>query len=74
MSILLIIAMTPLWLIGLIVFFYIARPIKKQIQSDTGLDTSNRISRIKLLWFCLLRPWLFVEMFPWLKNDESDNG
>ena len=74
MSTLLIIAMTPLWLVGLIIFFYIAKPIKKKYETQNGFDVSNRINRIRLLWRCLSRPWLFVNELPWLKNDEGDNG
>jgi hypothetical protein len=36
-------------------------------------DTSNRINRVRLLWFVLTRPELFVDAFPWLKRDEQDN-
>lgn len=36
-------------------------------------DTSNRINRIRLFWFALTRPELFVDAFPWLKRDELDN-
>jgi len=37
------------------------------------MDTSNRINHIRLWWFVLTRPELFVNNFPWLKNDELDN-
>lgn len=37
------------------------------------MDTSNRINHIRLLWFVITRPELFVSAFPWLKNDELDN-
>lgn len=36
-------------------------------------DESNRINRIRLFWFALTRPELFVPCAPWLKNDELDN-
>ena len=36
-------------------------------------DTSNRINHIRLWWFALTRENLFVDKFPWLKNDELDN-
>lgn len=36
-------------------------------------DTSNRINRIRLWWFALTRPELFVDTFEWLKHDELDN-
>ena len=36
-------------------------------------DSSNRIGHLRLWWFALTRPGLFVDTFPWLKNDELDN-
>ena len=36
-------------------------------------DSSNRIGHMRLWWFALTRPELFVNTFPWLKNDELDN-
>jgi hypothetical protein len=36
-------------------------------------DESNRINHIRLWWFVLTRPELFVNTFPWLKNDELEN-
>jgi hypothetical protein len=38
------------------------------------MDTSNRINHIRLWWFVLTRPELFVGTFAWLKNDEYDNS
>lgn len=37
------------------------------------MDTSNRINHIRLLWFAITRPELFVDTFEWLKHDELDN-
>lgn len=37
------------------------------------MDTSNRINHIRLVWFAVTRPQLFVDSFPWLKHDELDN-
>ena len=37
------------------------------------MDESNRMNHIRLWWFALTRPELFVDRFPWLKNDELDN-
>jgi len=37
------------------------------------MDTSNRINHIRLLWFVLTRPELFVNSFDWLRHDELDN-
>jgi UPF0716 family protein affecting phage T7 exclusion len=36
-------------------------------------DESNRINHIRLWWFVITRPELFVDTFPWMKNDEYDN-
>jgi hypothetical protein len=54
-------------LLGLFVIFHIARP------QHEPADTSNRINKIRLLWFVLTREELFVGTFPWLKKDELDN-
>lgn len=53
--------------IGVLTFFHWLRPQK------APADTSNRINAIRLWWFALTREDLFVEQFPWLKNDELDN-
>ncbi len=37
------------------------------------MDKSNRINHIRLLWFVLTRPELFVNSFDWLRHDELDN-
>lgn len=37
------------------------------------MDESNRINHIRLLWFVITRPELFVGTFDWLKHDELDN-
>jgi len=37
------------------------------------MDQSNRINHIRLLWFVLTRPELFVNSFDWLRHDELDN-
>jgi hypothetical protein len=54
-------------LIGLFIVFHIARPQR------SPADTSNRINKIRLLWFCLTREGLFVDTFEWLKHDEERN-
>ena len=54
-------------LIGLIVMIAVARGQK------LPADESNRINHIRLIWFALTRPRLFVGVFPWLKNDELEN-
>lgn len=68
-----VIAMTPLWLVGLVVFWYWFRPIKEKIQDDTGFDVSNRVNRIRLTWLCLSRPWELAKYLEWLKRDEFEN-
>lgn len=57
----------PFALLGLLVFWHIARPQR------TPADTSNRINKVRLLWFALTREELFVPLFPWLERDERDN-
>jgi len=37
------------------------------------MDTSNRINHVRLVWFAISRPALFVDAMPWLKRDELDN-
>lgn len=37
------------------------------------MDTSNRINHVRLVWFSVTRPELFVDRFQWLKRDELDN-
>lgn len=54
-------------LLGLFVMFSILRPQR------SPADTSNRINKIRLLWFVLTREDLFVSFFEWLKNDELKN-
>jgi hypothetical protein len=54
-------------LVGLFVMFHIFR------SQRLPADQSNRINKIRLLWFTLTREDLFVDLFPWLKRDELDN-
>lgn len=54
-------------LIGLFVIWHVARPQRNPA------DSSNRINKIRLLWFCLTREGLFVSVFPWLTRDELEN-
>lgn len=54
-------------LIGLFLIWHVARPQK------APADTSNRINKIRLIWFCLTRENLFTNTFSWLKYDELDN-
>lgn len=57
----------PVALIGLLTVVQFIRP------AHPPMDESNRINRIRLWWFALTRPELFVGAFPWLKNDELEN-
>lgn len=58
--------MLPL-LLGLFVLFHILRPQRPPT------DRSNRINKIRLVWFVLTREELFIGTFPWLTRDETDN-
>lgn len=53
--------------LGLFVLYHIFRP------QHEPADPSNRINKIRLLWFALTREELFIEMFPWLTRDELAN-
>lgn len=54
-------------LLGLFVLFHILRPQRPPA------DESNRINKIRLLWWCLTREQMFVDKLPWLRYDETDN-
>lgn len=43
------------------------------VKSAEGIDSSNVINRIRLWWFALTRPALFVPVAPWLLKDELEN-
>lgn len=62
-----IILTAPIALIGLFLCLQIMRGKK------LPMDESNRINHIRLVWFALSRPELFVDTFEWLKHDELDN-
>lgn len=53
-------------LIGLFVIWHIARPQR------APADTSNRINKIRLLWFALTRESELARAIGWLQLDESD--
>ena len=53
--------------VGAVTIFYWIKP------AEGGVDPSNVINRIRLWWFACKRPYLFIDVFPWLKNDELDN-
>tara|TARA_R110000824_G_scaffold401032_1_gene610397 strand:- start:7937 stop:8146 length:210 start_codon:yes stop_codon:yes gene_type:complete len=53
--------------IGLLVIYHVARPQK------APADTSNRINKIRLIWFALSREdWLAQRVY-WLQHDEMFN-
>lgn len=54
-------------LLGMFTFVWWMKP------SKLPADKSNRINKIRLWWFALTRPELFVGTFEWLKHDELDN-
>ena len=54
-------------LIGGFVLFHIFR------SQRLPADKTNRINKIRLIWFVLTREDLFVNSFPWLTRDELDN-
>jgi len=59
--------MMPFALLGLFI------SIKLVTKKKAPMDTSNRINHIRLVWFAMTRPELFVDSFTWLKHDELDN-
>lgn len=52
--------------LGLLVLYHVIRPQK------APADPSNRINKLRLIWFAMKHEDRFVEMFPWLKEDETD--
>lgn len=54
-------------LLGLFIIFHILRPQRQPA------DRTNRLNKVRLLWFCLTREELFVNTFPWLTRDELEN-
>lgn len=61
------IAGTSMTLLGVFVFIQLFR------SSNAPADASNRINKIRLVWFALTRPELFVSQFQWLSKDELEN-
>lgn len=54
---------------GTLIFLSLFLPLK------APADRSNRINRIRILWFAISAPHRFAncEGFTWLKGDERDN-
>jgi len=75
------------WIIGLLIVFVCVLLVAGIFATGIGIltlihlvrnkplpmDESNRINHVRLWWFVLTRPELFVNNFPWLKQDEFDN-
>ena len=59
--------MLPFSVFGLVVLSQVLR------KPPTPVDASNVFNRFRLLWFAITRQNLFVDLFPWLKNDELEN-
>lgn len=57
----------PVYAVGLLMFWHVLRPQR------SPADSSNRINKIRLVWFAMTREDLFVDVFPWLKRDEAEN-
>lgn len=54
-------------LLGSLLIWHVARPQK------SPADTSNRINKIRLVWFAMTREELFAPHFAWLRRDEAEN-
>lgn len=54
-------------LIGLFVLFHVLR------QQKHPADASNRINKIRLIWFALTREHLIARYVEWLRKDEFQN-
>lgn len=52
--------------LGLLVLYHVIRPQK------APADPSNRINKLRLIWFAMKHEDRFVDVFPWLKEDETD--
>lgn len=67
LTVLLALAASPVFAIGLLVCWHVARPQR------APADRSNRINKIRLLWFALTREDLLAPALPWLRRDELAN-
>ena len=54
-------------LLGWLVIYHIVRPQR------APADTSNRINKIRLIWFALTREDYIADRIGWLRRDEMDN-
>lgn len=64
MTVLLLICL-PLTLIGAFVVWHIVRP------QHAPADASNRLNKVRLLWFAATREAELARVIPWLQLDES---
>lgn len=67
MTLLFLILSLPVYAVGLLVFWHVVRPQR------SPADASNRINKLRLVWFALTREELFVNAMPWLRRDEAEN-
>lgn len=58
----------PFMLIGWFVIFKVLILPKKK-----PMDESNRINHLRLVWWAITRPELFIKQAPWLAQDEEEN-
>jgi hypothetical protein len=58
----------PFTLIGWFVIFKVLILSKKK-----PMDESNRINHLRLVWWAITRPELFIKQAPWLTKDEMEN-
>lgn len=54
-------------LIGSLLIWHVLRPQK------SPADASNRINKIRLVWFAMTREEMFAPHFDWLRRDEGGN-
>jgi hypothetical protein len=67
MTLLLFLMTLPVYAVGLLVFWHVARPQK------APADTSNRINKIRAVWFVLTREDFLAQVIGWMRADEHDN-
>ena len=58
--------LAPFALIGAFVVWHIVRPQR------SPADTSNRLNKLRLLWYALTREDELARVVDWLRRDESD--
>jgi len=68
LNLLLAVLFWPLALLGLFLVILWVRFMKQP-----GIDSSNIFNPLRFTWFALTRPDKFLEVCPWLADDEWDN-